>query len=155
MPRPWLTFTSVGLIYQQFSNPVWTLSMLEFSTEKQRSLKAFFSQEDLPVDIAFGYSHALAGYSHLILDTCYVNKVSPHFALPRYLRQWFSNFKYIRSISEGLLQPRLLGNTPRVSDSVGQGWGGGGNQEFAFLTVSLTLVLLSEETHGSRNQLLV
>lgn len=134
MPRPWLTFTSAGLISQEFSNPAWTLPMLEFSTEKKRTLKALVCQEDLPVDTAFGYSHALAGYSHLILSTCYVNKASHHFVPPRYLGQWFSNLKYINSIWEGLLQPRLLGNPPRVSDSVDLGWGGGGNQEFAFLT---------------------
>lgn len=37
--------------------------------------------------------------------------------------QWFSNFYRHQNHLEGLLKRRWLGPTPRVSDSVGLGWG--------------------------------
>lgn len=39
------------------------------------------------------------------------------------LEEWFSNLSVHQDHSVGLLKPRLLGPTPRISDSVCPGWG--------------------------------
>lgn len=60
------------------------------------------------------------------------------------LKLWFSACLGIRIMWKGLLKPRLLGTTPRVSSSLG--WDGA--WEFAFLSSSqVILILLLQRLH--------
>lgn len=52
--------------------------------------------------------------------------------------QWASKFDVHKNQLEGLLKPRLLGPTCRISDSVGLGK----TQESAFLTASPVMLML-------------
>ena len=84
--------------------------MLECLTENKRPLKAVLWQEDLPVDIAFGYRHALVGCPHLILNSCYVNKPPSPFAPPQISEAVVLKLESTSESSGGIVTTQVAGS---------------------------------------------
>lgn len=99
----------------------------------KKPLKVILWQEDFPIDIVCGlqpYPSSVPSVNpKLFLDP---TSQSLLWHLLRCLGQWFSNLREHQNHPGGLLNHRLLGHTPRISDSAGLGWSGGGAKNLYF-----------------------